>query len=185
MSFLPAVKLWIWTSVVASLAGWLLSLVVQLSVIGYVIFGFVVLVVALQVLAQRGAKKLSRPDHWKKLRRRFSRGFPLMFAALTVVVLLGGLLYPPTNHTALSYRIPRVLHWLDTRQWIWIYTPNYRMNTRACGIEWLSAPLLLFTKSDRLLFLLNFFPFLLMPGLTFSVLTRLAVRPRVAWQWML
>jgi hypothetical protein len=51
-------------------------------------------------------------------------------------------------------------------------------------MEWLSAPLLLFTKSDRALFLLNFVPFLLLPGLIFSVFRRLGVRPRVAWHWM-
>jgi len=58
------------------------------------------------------------------------------------------------------------------------------MNDRACGIEWLTAPLLLFTKSDRALFLLNFVPFLLLPGLVFSIFMRLGVRARVAWQWM-
>src|SRR5207245_1355240 len=46
------------------------------------------------------------------------------------------------------------------------------------------APLLLFTRSDRELFLLNFIPFLLLPGLVFSLFTRLGVRPRVARQWM-
>jgi len=100
------------------------------------------------------------------------------------LVLLGGILYPPTNHTALTYRIPRVLQWLAHGQWFWIHTLNYRMNDRACGIEWLSAPLLLFTKSDRGLFLLNFIPFLLLPGLVFSFFTRIGVHPRVAWQWM-
>jgi hypothetical protein len=109
---------------------------------------------------------------------------PFCFAALAALVLLGGVLYPPTTHTALSYRIPRVLHWLAEGRWHWIHTVNYRMNDRACGIEWLSAPLLLFTKSDRGLFLLNFIPFLLLPGLTFSVFSRLGVRPRVAWHWM-
>jgi hypothetical protein len=58
------------------------------------------------------------------------------------------------------------------------------MNDRACGIEWLTAPLLLFTRSDRALFLINFLPYLLLPGLVFSVFTRLGVRARVAWQWM-
>jgi hypothetical protein len=58
------------------------------------------------------------------------------------------------------------------------------MNDRACGIEWLSAPLLLFTHSDRMLFLLNFVPFLLLPGLIFSLCRRLGVAGRVAWQWM-
>ena len=58
------------------------------------------------------------------------------------------------------------------------------MNDRACGIEWLTAPLLLFTRCDRALFLLNFIPFLLLPGLVFSVFRRLGVRARVAWHWM-
>jgi hypothetical protein len=58
------------------------------------------------------------------------------------------------------------------------------MNYSGCDFEWLSAPLLLFTKSDRALFLLNFIPFLLLPGLICSVFMRLGVRARVAWQWM-
>jgi hypothetical protein len=58
------------------------------------------------------------------------------------------------------------------------------MNDRACGIEWLTAPLLLFTRSDRALFLFNFVPFLLLPGLIFSMFQRLGVNRRVAWQWM-
>ena len=103
---------------------------------------------------------------------------------LTLLVFLGGALYPPSNHTGFTYRTPRVLHWLMEGHWHWIYTPDYRMNNRACGFEWLTAPLLLFTKSDRLLFLLNFVSFLLLPGLIFSVFTRLGVRTRVAWWWM-
>jgi hypothetical protein len=108
----------------------------------------------------------------------------LCFAALAALVLLGGLLYPPSTHTAFTYRIPRVLHWLAEGRWHWIHSISPRLNDRACGMEWLSAPLLLFTKSDRALFLLNFVPFLLLPGLIFSVFSRLGVRPRVAWHWM-
>jgi hypothetical protein len=100
------------------------------------------------------------------------------------LVLLGGALYAPTTHTAMTYRTPRVLHWLSEGHWHWIHTPNYRLNNRACGFEWLTAPMLLFTKSDRSLFLINFVSFLLLPGLVFSVFTRLGVRPRVAWHWM-
>lgn len=184
MSFLPAVKIWLWASVFASVAGWTLSLFGQLNWIGYLAIMGVGGFVLLQAVA-RGAIKFPSPRGcWPKLHQRCSRPFPLIFLALAILVLLGGLLYPPTNHTGLSYRIPRVLHWLGAGEWHWIYAPNHRMNTRACGIEWLSTPLLLFLKSDRGLFLLNFFPFLLLPGLTFSVLTRFGVRARVAWQWM-
>src|SRR5204863_6928724 len=37
---------------------------------------------------------------------------------------------------------------------------------------------------ERWLFLVNLFSFALLPGLIFSVFTRLGVRPRVAWWWM-
>src|SRR6185436_17729541 len=119
-----------------------------------------------------------------KARRRFSRWLPGCFVVLAFLMFLSGALYAPTNHTGLTYRIPRVLQWLAHGQWFWIETPNYRMNDRACGMEWLSAPILLFTKSDRLLFLLNFIPLLLLPGLLFSVFKQLGVRPKVAWWWM-
>lgn len=184
MSFLPAVKWWLWLSVLASLAGWLLSLVGVLNLYGYLGVAVVAGFVLLEACNRRAVKLSLGPWRWRKVRRRFARPFPLMFAALAVLVFLGGALYPPTNHTGLSYRIPRVLHWLQAEEWHWIFTPNNRLNTRACGIEWLSAPILLLTKSDRGLFLLNFIPFLLLPGMLFSMLTRLGVRGRVAWQWM-
>jgi hypothetical protein len=109
---------------------------------------------------------------------------PFCFAALACLAFAGGALYPPSSYTAFTYRVPRVLHWLAEGHWHWIHTNDYRLNNRACGIEWLTAPLLLFTKSDRGLFLLNVVPFLLLPGLLFSVFRRLGVRPRVAWHWM-
>ena len=59
-----------------------------------------------------------------------------------------------------------------------------RVNDRACGLEWLSAPLLLFTKSERVLFLLNFIPFLLLPGMILALWRHLGVRSRVAYYWM-
>lgn len=168
----------------ASIAGWALGTLGFLNRIGYAVFGFVALFVFIQASAT-GAVKLSGFS-WRgsKILRRFRRPFPLLFALLALLVFLGGMLYAPTNHTGLSYRVPRVLHWLAAEEWHWIYAPNLRMNTRACGIEWLSTPLLLFTKSDRALFLLNFIPFLLLPGLIFSVFSRLGVRPRAAWFWM-
>lgn len=184
MSFLPAVKWWIWVSVFASFAGWTLSLVGQLNRVGYVVLALVVGFALMQASATGAIKFSGGPWRWRKSFRRWRRGFPLMFALLALLVFLGGVLYPPTNHTGLSYRIPRVLHWLSAEEWHWIFAPNLRMNTRACGMEWVSAPLFLFLKSDRGLFLLNFIPFLLLPGLIFSMFTRLGVRARVAWPWM-
>ena len=184
MSSVTAIKIWIWLSAFATASGWILSAVGWLGLPGYVVLA------AVTAGLWFGLNRRSQPEparcrwNWQKCRRRFTRPFPFLFALLAVLVLLGGLLYAPSNHTGLSYRIPRVLHWLEAGQWHWIDAPNYRMNNRACGIEWFSAPLLLLFKSDRGLFLLNFIPFLLLPGLLFSLLRRLGVRSRVAWSWM-
>ncbi len=182
MSFVPLVRLWLWISAFASAAGWTLSACGQLNRAGYAIafIAFAILIFAARKELFPAGTKFSA----NKFLRRFRRPLPLCFAVLVVLIFLGGVIHPPTNYTGLSYRLPRALQWLAHGGWFWIHTPVFRMNDRACGMEWLSAPLLLFTKSDRALFLLNFIPFLLLPGLVFSIFTRLGVRTRVAWQWM-
>ncbi len=184
MSFLPLVRLWIWVSVFASAAGWTLSALGQLNRAGYGIALAVFILLMWVARREWSGMPGGKNGGWAKIRRRFCRPLPLCFAALAALILLGGVLYPPTSYTGLNYREARVLQWLSHDHWLWIHTANYRMNDRACGIEWLTAPLLLFTKSDRALFLVNFLPFLLLPGLVYSVFTRLGVRARVAWQWM-
>ena len=184
MSFLPLVRIWIWVSVLASVAGWLLSALGQLNRVGY---GIVLTLAVIGLWLGRYTLNLMPPGrifNGRKVRARYRRWLPACFLGLMFLVFAGSVCYPPTTHEAMSCRIPRVLHWLSEGQWHWIHTPNIRMNNRPCGLEWLSAPLLLFTRSDRGLFLLNFIPLLLMPGLIFSVATRLGVRPRVAWHWM-
>ena len=173
-----AVRLWLWISATASLAGWSLSAIGQLNCAGYAIF-FALATGAFFLCRQ----SIEFPSP-KKFLRRFRRPLPLAFFILALLVFVSGIIYPPSNYTGLNYRLARTLQWLAHDGWFWIHTPIFRMNDRACGIEWLSAPLLLFTNSDRLLFLLNFIPFLLLPGLVFAVFTRLGVRKRVAWQWM-
>jgi len=184
MSSLPLIRIWIWLSALATAAGWILSAVGQLNRTGYLVFFGVAIAVFLFGRRRFGWSPGPMSLNPKKLRRRFQRPWPFCFAVLSVLIFLGAVLYPPSNHTALSYRTPRVLHWLAEGHWHWIHTPLFRMNDRACGIEWLSAPLILFTRTDRLIVLLNFFPFLLLPGLIFSVFTRLGVKGRVAWNWM-
>jgi hypothetical protein len=184
MPLVPLVRLWLLISAFAGVAGWTLSACGQLNRTGYAIAfaAFVIfLLAARKQLELFPARKLFC---WKKFRRRFRRPLPLCFAVLAFFIFLGGTIYAPTHYTALCYHIPRVLNWLAAGGWHWIHTPVSRMNYPGCAFEWLNAPLLLFTGSDRGLFLLNFIPFLLMPGLVFSVFTRLGVRTRVAWQWM-
>jgi hypothetical protein len=183
------VQVWVWVSAWASAAGWTLSACGWLNRTGYVVAAVLGLALWFWARPRSAPSSVCNPRssrfRWRGVRlRRFRRWLPLCFVMFATLVLLSGLLYAPSNHTGLSYRIPRVLHWLAEEGWHWIHTPNYRMNNRACGMEWLSAPLLLFSRSDRALFLLNFIPFLLLPGLCFSVFTRLGVSPRVAWRWM-
>jgi len=206
MSFLPLVKLWIWISALASLAGWTLSASGQLNRPGYMACFAVAAIILflkspgkhptfnIQRRTSNEGARIENPGRWRlnvecwmffnKFLRRFKRPLPFCFFALAILIFLGGAIYPPDNYAALTYRVPRVLQWLARGHWFWIQTLDGRMNDRACGMEWLSAPLLLFTKSARGLFLLNFLPFLLLPGLVFSVFTRLGVRARVARQWM-
>jgi hypothetical protein len=184
MLFLRAVQFWILLSTLASVAGWTLSALGMLNKTGYAIFAAVVIALAFVFRKSSLFSPVPPGRAVRKLPNRFRRFLPVAFAILAALVFISGCLYAPTNHTGLSYRLPRVLQWLQHGGWFWINTPNYRMNDRACGIEWLSAPFLLFLKSDRALFSLNFIPFILMPGLIFSVWTRLGVRPRVAWHWM-
>ncbi len=184
MDFLRPVKFWIGLSALTSLAGWCLSAVGQLNRTGYLVFFGAALACALLGRKANAEKNPCRRNGWKKIRRRFRRPLPAAFAALTLLIFLGGVLYPPTNHTAFTYRLPRLLNWLEHGGWFWIHTPDWRLNDRACGIEWLATPLVLFTHSDRGLFLLNFLPFVMLPGLLFTVCVRLGVRARAAWHWM-
>ena len=182
MSFLPLVRIWLLVSALASAAGWILSALGQLNQTGYAIVAALGLIVFF--LARRELLCDGQLRGWLRIKSRLARPFPLIFTALAALVFLGGALYLPSNYDALTYRLPRVLHWLAEGQWHWIQTGNPRMNDRSCGFEWLMAPILVATKSDRALFLVNFLPFLLLPGLVFSVFTRLGVPARVAWPWM-
>lgn len=198
----PLVRLWIWISAFATLAGWTLSALGRLNRAGYAV-AFAAFAVFIFIFRKELAggftvhspQSKTRDARWLtrlwtagwRLRTRFRRPLPFCFAALAFLIFLGGAIYPPDNYTGLTYRAGRVLQWLAHDGWFWIHTTDFRMNDRACGVEWLMAPILLVTHSTRPLFLLNFLPFLLLPGLIFSVFTRLGVRPRVArhWMWLL
>ncbi len=175
--------LWIWICAVLNCAGWGLSALHLLNARSYA----VVFLLGLLLLARW--RPLFFPTGWlsfgwARCRHRFRRPLPLAFLVLTSLIFLGGALYAPSNYDAMTYREPRILHWLAAGQWHWIHTIYPRVNARACGVEWVSAPLMVFTQSDRLLFLINVVSFLLMPGLVYSVFTRLGVRRKVAWYWM-
>lgn len=179
-----AVAIWIWLCAYLNCAGWFLSAIHQLNAAGYA----VALAIWVATLFVGKNLLLSTPAGgaawFPKLVHRFKRPFPLAFLVLSGMTLLGGVLYAPSNYDGLAYRLPRVLHWLAAEQWQWVHTNFPRLNNRACGMEWLSAPFISLFRTDRLLFLINFISFMFLPGLAFSVLTRLGVRRRVAWHWM-
>lgn len=178
------VRVWILFSALLVGAGWILSAFHQLNRASYGII-FVLagtgLVYWLKKINSQ-AVKIRPAAH--KLRRRFNHPAPSLFLVLALLSLAAGLFYLPANADSNAYRIPRALQWLGAGQWHWIRTLDIRMNIAGCNFEWLSAPLILFTHTDRFIFLINWISFLLLPGLIFSVFTRLQVRPRVAWWWM-
>jgi hypothetical protein len=106
------------------------------------------------------------------------------WSIVVALVLIGAVINPPSNYDGLTYRLPRLLYWLQEAKWHWIDGIDFRLNITGAGIEWASGPILLFTQSDRLLFLLNFTPFLFLPGLFFIAATGLSISARSARWWM-
>jgi hypothetical protein len=179
------VRFWILFSTLLVSAGWILSALHQLNRIGYgMVFALAGIAAVFWQKKTKWRPQKNPAQFYHKFRGRLKRPAPLFFLLLVLLAFLSGAFLPDLNYDASAYRLPRVFHWLWFGQWHWIHTFDARMNISGCGFEWLSAPLILFTHTDRLLFLINWISYLLLPGLIFSVFTRLQVRPRVAWWWM-
>lgn len=180
---LRSLVVWIWLCAGLNVAGWALSAIGQLNAAGY---AAVLAIGLIGFFAWRYYDRSECRSHasLQKWLHRFKRPLPLAFLILSIMAFVGGAIYAPTNYDGLAYRLPRVLHWLAAGKWHWIHTVFPRLNNRACGIEWVSAPVVALLKTDRFLFLINFITLLFLPGLTFGVLSRLGVRRRVAWHWM-
>ena len=185
------VKGWILVSTWASLAGWSLSLSGHFNQTSYT-WSLVFLAFALALLCGKTKSLRSTAFFYpicylKRLRENpFNpcSWLPLLFIFVAFLALAGGILYTPSNYDALSYRLPRILHWLDTGHWRWIDTPNTRQNYSAPGFEWLMAPLLVFFKTDRLFFLINWISFLLLPSLLFRTFRLAGIPANSCWWWM-
>ena len=166
-----------------SAVGLVLSAIGQLDTLGYWVALAIGIIVAL-LWAQPWRDLSARVLRLGKTLRRFRKLLPLLFLFYAVLAVLGGALYAPANYDALTYRLPRVLHWLAVQHWHWIPTTNMRMNIAATGFEWLMAPAVALARSDRPLFLINVVAYLLMPGMIYGAFTRLGINRRVAWHWM-
>ncbi|HYC70479.1 MAG TPA: hypothetical protein VEB66_04680 [Opitutaceae bacterium] len=167
----------------ASLAGWTLSALGALNAAGWA----AALAILAGGLASGGwgrRRALARGAWWRRVAARMRRPLPRAWLLVFVLAAVGGAVHVPNNVDALTYRLPRVLHWLAADGWHWIATNDPRMNYSATGVEWQMAPVLALARSDRPLFLLNLLPAALLPGLVFSFFRRAGVSPRVAWRWM-
>src|SRR6266567_9320404 len=120
---------WILLAAFLQCAGWGLSLIHQLNALGYA--------VAIGVATGLSWWNRSLFDAGRIRFGRFRRVFPCCFLALAVLATLGGVLHPPANYDGLTYRIPRVLHWLAEGGWHWIHSSFHRLNVRSAGWEWL------------------------------------------------
>lgn len=174
---------WICLCAFLNCLGWLLSALHMLNRTGYLV-AFALAGIAVWFWHKRANPKLFSAIAPRKLKSRFRRGFPRAFLILAALAILGGVLYPPSNYDALAYRVPRMLHWLTAEQWHWIHTDFYRVNVRACGVEWVTTPLIALAGTDRLAFLPNVASLLVLPGLVFSVLWRMGAKRRVAYCFM-
>ena len=189
-----AVYLWLLYSAASAGSGWILSWLHALNPMGYLfVHGIFFTAILWRIHGKPGLARRLLP----KLRKRFfpkrlahepslswRRFLPFCFLTLASLGFLAGLFHAPNNYDALTYRIPRVMHWLQAQGWHWIHTDNVRMNTRAAGFEWLMAPHLAMLKSDRFVFLINWFSYLLLPGLLFAFLRALGTARQAAWVWM-
>lgn len=181
---LTIVRFWILLSTWLVSAGWILSALHQLNRAGYgVAFALTGVAAIYGWRKNKSPAAKNLPATWRKFLRRFRRPAPGLFLMLALLSLVSGVLHAPYDSDTNAYRFPRVLHWLGQEQWHWTHTADMRMNVAGCGYEWLITPILLFTRTDRFLFLVNWGSYLMLPGLIFCVFRFLGVRLRVAWWW--
>ena len=168
-----------------SFGGWILSALGCLTPSGYFTW-FVFIIIGLWIwIRRRGYEWRGFP--WHSFTKNLSNPFAGLYVFLFLAQAIGGGVYPPTNYDGLTYRLPRVLHYLNAHCWYWTGSWNDRMDFSALGYEWLMAPLLAFTHSDRLLFLPNLFSYAVLPSLVFTTFRGLGVGARISryWMWLL
>ena len=176
--------LWLIWSAWCSVAGWLLSAMHKLDGYGYAAL--------LPVLVGGGWLWLrsTAPETpvgcypFKKVIRRLGRAAPMIYCAIVVLSLLGGVLYVPWSFDAATYRLPRILFWWQAQHWYWLGTLDHRLDFSSTGFEWQMLPIIVLTRNARFLFLINWLPFLLLPGLVFAGFRALGVNGRSARRWM-
>ena len=173
-------RYWIYWAAWASITGWGLSVVHLLNGTGY-------LLAALAPLIALGCIFYWHPEAFRSRRTpgpfiaSWSRGLrrrPLQlgFALMALLIFISGSLYVPWSFDAESYRLPRILYWWTHNGWFWLNPPDNRLDYSSVGFEWEMLPVILLTRTDRFLFLLNWIPFLFLPALLLQFLRMFDVR---------
>lgn len=116
--------------------------------------------------------------------KRWRRPEVATWACVAIVALIGGLMHTPANFDGVTYRLPRLLYWVQEHGWHWIGAVESRLDYNSACFEWMMLPLLFLMKSDRWLFLLNWIPYVILPSLCFVALRSLSVKSSVAARWM-
>lgn len=165
----------VWWGAVLSLAGWVLSFFRALTPSSYGLLLAILTGITFWFL-----KDLPWSVFFRRTLKRLRQPLPAVFAAASCLVAVGALFYPPSNYDALTYRIPRIMHWLSQEGWFWIATANPRQNYSGVGQEWLLAPVLALTRTDRLLFLPNFVCFIFLPSVFFRLFRGIGCSRRMA-----
>jgi len=161
------------------LAGWGLSLIGALSRVGYLVAAGLAGGVLVIFWKRWGLNLQGRIR-----RSRWRRPLPLVWLTGWLLAAGGAVLHPPNNIDAVTYRLPRVLHWLAAGHWHWIDTVDPRQNYSGTLQEWLFAPGLAVLGTDRWLGLINIGLAAALPGLLFVVMRGLGVAGAVAGRWM-
>lgn len=170
--------LWTIAVVWCQLAGWGLGLIGGLNRTGYLLSLLPGLAVAFLFVKQAMicCRVSQRPLYQPRKRmirwnlKRFLKGFRMwqaVFIVICLVSLLGALINAPFGWDAYGYRIPRVVRWLQEERWLWLQSGDSRLDISSVVNEWQLAPILALFGSDRPIFLINFLPYMLFPGLIY------------------
>ncbi|HUS35897.1 MAG TPA: hypothetical protein VM680_11150 [Verrucomicrobiae bacterium] len=178
------IRLWLIVQTVLVAGAWILTPFKLLDARGYtVIFVVAAIWSVSEVRRSRIDSEQVRRD-LRKTVRRFKRPLPATIGAIWLISLIGGLAWLSVYADTLSYRLPRMLHWLAEKQWLWIPSDDSRINAIGLNMELVWMPFYTMLKGDRLLFLLNLSAYTLLPGLFFSFLRGMRIAGRTAWNWM-
>jgi hypothetical protein len=186
-----AITVWLaamWTLWAAwcQVSGWVLSLLNQLGRGGYVI-AFVLFFVLAGCLHRSwktgprlglAIRAATFKPRWRPAWKRIPR---LLFWSVCVLSLMGALFNTPYGYDAYGYRIARIVRWLQEGHYYWTGAADQRIDICSLASEWELLSILSITGSDRLLFLVNFVPFVLFPGLFYLAARGLGIRR----QWAL